>query len=353
MRYDLRDPKILSREAEAAGHGLGTIRREPIMLDPSMTIAEAFVAVTRGCVTHIVTAAEAARRTDDPESIHQLRVGIRRLRAAFSVFSPALPPRPAIVNQLRALQERLGTARDIDVLYEEMVASMPHDLRNRRGMRELTQAVQIHRIASHRRARMMVASRRCSELLSHLGTSMECYVSHPGGSAAATRMDQPITGFAVELLESRLRKARKLGDDIRDLDRGELHKLRIRIKKLRYSVEFFRDLESRARIQPYLRALKDLQQLLGMTHDAVVASSLIAEIGKRGGPAPERAAVVAQDWANACFKRAERKLPGAWRRFIACKSPWKSGRKPRPELRKRSPGVGRVSWPYADAFART
>src|SRR5690606_23957499 len=62
--------------------------------------------------------------SDAPEFIHQLRVALRRLRSLLHLFAPALPP--AFVDEwkttLRDTARRLGEARDLEVLYEELLA---------------------------------------------------------------------------------------------------------------------------------------------------------------------------------------------------------------------------------------
>jgi CHAD domain-containing protein len=327
MRQDLRGTKFPSKAAASVPTKIGTARRKRIALDPSMTVTEAFAAVTRGCVGHIATAADAARRSDAPEGIHQLRVGIRRLRAAFSVFSPALPRRrPRFVRQLQMLQRKLGMARELDVLLDETIASMPHELRARREMLDLIKAAEAGRFARHRRARAALASRRCTELLSQLGPAIDRYTwQRAHSSATDERTAPPIADLAMEVMRVRHRKARKLGKQIRDLGPEELHELRIRIKKLRYAAEFFHDLWPGARSERYLRALKGLQQVLGTVHDATVTTSLIAQIGKQGGTDTEHAAMLVQDWANTCLERGVRKLPDVWRRFRKRKSPRKEG----------------------------
>jgi CHAD domain-containing protein len=327
MRHDLRHTQFPLKAPASVPTKIGTARRKRIALDASMSVTEAFAAVARGCIGYIATAADTARRSDDPEGIHQLRVGIRRLRAAFSVFNPALPRRrPAVVRQLQMLQRQLGTARELDVLLDETIASMPHELRTRREMRELIKAAEAGRVARHRRARAALASRRCTELLSQLGPAIDRYAwQRAGSSAIDERTAQPIADLAKEVMRVRHRKARKLGEQIRDLGPDELHELRIRIKKLRYAAEFFQDLWPGARSERYLRALKELQQLLGTVHDATVTTSLTAQIGKQGGTETEHAAMLVQDWANTCLKRGVGKLPDLWRRFAKRKSPWKDG----------------------------
>jgi CHAD domain-containing protein len=338
MRYDLRDPHSPPRKTVPAPRTLGAIRREPIVLDPSMNIMEAFAAVTRGCIDHITTAAAVARTSEGPEGIHQLRVGIRRLRAAFSVFGPALPsPRPRVVTRLRTLQQRLGAAREMDVLLAETLASMPGKLQNRRGMREFVRRAQASRIACNRRTRAALASRRCAVLLAQLGPAIDRYTRRPRNGPAGARMNEPIAAFAAEVLRSRDRKARKLGDRIGGLRPDQLHELRIRIKKLRYAAEFFRDLVPGQQAERYLRALKDLQQVLGTPYDAVVAPSLIARIGKRGEPETICAARAVQDWAKACFNRAEGKLDRLWRRFANYQCPCDTVQGPQRNARTPTP----------------
>ena len=126
-------------------------------------------------------------------------------------------------------------------------------------------------------------------------------------------------------MRSRHRRARKLGKKIRYLSPDDLHELRIRIKKLRYAADFFRDLRPGKRTKLYLLALKDLQQLLGTMHDATVAAGLVAQIAQQSGAEAERAAMLVQRWANTCLKREGRKLPDVWCRFAKRKPPWKDG----------------------------
>jgi len=57
-------------------------KAEPIHLAAATTLGGAVTSIVHECVLHITRRADYARKSDDPEGIHQLRVGIRRLRAA-------------------------------------------------------------------------------------------------------------------------------------------------------------------------------------------------------------------------------------------------------------------------------
>jgi CHAD domain-containing protein len=66
----------------------------------------------------VLASASFVCNSSDPEGIHQLRVAIRRMRAAFSIFHGAMPEsyRPRLAVKLQTFARKLGAARDWDVL---------------------------------------------------------------------------------------------------------------------------------------------------------------------------------------------------------------------------------------------
>src|SRR5262249_27330955 len=80
-----------------------------IDLDPEISTADAFQTVALSCLDH-AAANERAVRAGDPEGIHQMQVGLRRLRAAISVFKDLSlgPETEAIKTELKWLTEQLG-----------------------------------------------------------------------------------------------------------------------------------------------------------------------------------------------------------------------------------------------------
>jgi inorganic triphosphatase YgiF len=96
-----------------------------IDLDPEASTADAFQTIALSCLDHATTNARAVR-AGDTEGIHQMRVGLRRLRAAMSVFKELLSGRETeeIKTELKWLTEQLGPARDFDVLIERWVRPM-------------------------------------------------------------------------------------------------------------------------------------------------------------------------------------------------------------------------------------
>ena len=74
------------------GKGAQAIFAEPIELEKRMSAIEGFQVIARSALRHFSGNADAIRKLD-PEGVHQMRVGLRRLRAAISLFSKALATR--------------------------------------------------------------------------------------------------------------------------------------------------------------------------------------------------------------------------------------------------------------------
>lgn len=63
----------------------------------------------------------AVLKDEDPEALHQMRVGMRRLRTALEVFGPAIAlPKDVSTKRIRKIAHSLGAVRDLDVLKAEL-----------------------------------------------------------------------------------------------------------------------------------------------------------------------------------------------------------------------------------------
>jgi triphosphatase len=65
----------------------------PVPLRADMNVAEAFAVIARSCIRHFRLNEPIVIQKRDPEALHQTRVAMRRLRAAVSLFRPALKDR--------------------------------------------------------------------------------------------------------------------------------------------------------------------------------------------------------------------------------------------------------------------
>jgi CHAD domain-containing protein len=218
----------------------------------------------------------------DAETLHRLRVGTRRLRAALRA-SRGLWRKDdvsALRRQLRALAAVSGPARDWDVF----LRTAPAPLRAR---------------ARHRQRRVHAALRRVLRSMQPL---------EPPRAVGDARRSWP--AFARHVLKSLDRKARRRAARTDCSDAAARHALRIRLRRLRYAAEFMSGAFPGRRAKALIRSLKHLQDLLGALNDLEVARRLTRELSGRDVRPGGRERKLLQQ------------LPGAWRRFAAAPRFW-------------------------------
>ena len=88
--------------------------------------------------------------------------------------------------------------------------------------------------------------------------------------------------FAADLFDRRIAKAKKRAKDIRHLNVHDRHKLRIAMKKLRYSIYFFESLfdghATAKKLSRYKTALASLQDSLGALNDIAMHQKMATKI---------------------------------------------------------------------------
>jgi CHAD domain-containing protein len=84
--------------------------------------------------------------------------------------------------------------------------------------------------------------------------------------------------FVARRLQPLARSYQKSARDLHTLDVAQLHILRIKAKKLRYSAEFFASLYHDKLTKSYLAALSEVQERLGHINDIRVADRLLNEL---------------------------------------------------------------------------
>ena len=94
-----------------------------IAVDPAQIAEHAARDVLRDCLDQIATNFVVVRKLDDIEGPHQLRIGLRRLRSAFSVYKSALesPEMGRLNGEAKWLGQEVGRLRDLDVVANEIV----------------------------------------------------------------------------------------------------------------------------------------------------------------------------------------------------------------------------------------
>jgi CHAD domain-containing protein len=215
---------------------------------------------------------QAARISDNPEAIHDMRVASRRLRSAVSVFAPlfARKRRRQSAKKLRALTRALGGAREWDVICQML--GVLRDAGHAEGGQAAIEHV-LERVEEDRQLTRVAMHEEITRLdLPRLRKSMSRLLS--GASTLMTR--EELACLAWEAIAPKLDAALGTLDQLRTRERpDEMHRARVATKKLRYALELLEP-AFRERPPPLLGQMKSLQEILGRHHDAVVLENLLA-----------------------------------------------------------------------------
>ncbi len=253
-------------------------RAKPIELPKKATCAAAFQIVTRSCLSQMLHNEVLVRQTQNPAALHQMRVGLRRLRAALSLFGKQLltdPESEAIKDDLRWAGQAMGQARDLDVLLERIGSSQTEFDKSQIGK------VERSRGEAYREMLETLESRRFMDVLLKTAAWIEAgaWTDAPERQQARERRARD---FGSAELARRFKRIRKNGKGLRKRSEEERHELRIRIKKLRYGTEFFASLfpspKASKRRKKLADILEELQERLGELHDLAVGNSLVPSL---------------------------------------------------------------------------
>jgi inorganic triphosphatase YgiF len=253
-------------------------KAEAVTLDPEMDAATAFQHIAQTCLRQFRLNEAALLAHQAPEALHQARVALRRLRSAFSVFSPLFEgdsQAAALRTELREIAGILGEARNLDVLIARAGAGPLHD------------RLQSARDEAYANVAVALASPRARSLMLDL---MEWLTSGPWLTDAGEHKQraEPARAFAQTALDRYRRKVKKGGHRLAKAGDEARHDLRKDAKKLRYAAEFFASLfdekKSRRRYARFIAALEDMQDHLGVLNDLATAPDEIRKLGLEGDP---------------------------------------------------------------------
>lgn len=280
--------------ALAAGRPVEAVKADDPDLSAGMTLAQAEAAIIRSCAAQMAANLPAVIDRRLPEGVHQMRVALRRLRAALSLFKETMPAedRKALRRQAGAFAKTLGPARDLDVL-------IAGPLKEAVAPRELVldlKALSVRLSRMRREAWQAVLTAVAAPGFGLLVLDLsERAVLLGADSSPALRDAVPLAEMAREALDERHEIVLALGHSIDTLSVLQRHELRLALKKLRYAADFFCGLYSKKDVRSGLKSLSALQDALGGFNDAASAAALldraVASTPARSRAPVERAAL--------------------------------------------------------------
>ncbi|HEY0063903.1 MAG TPA: CHAD domain-containing protein [Telluria sp.] len=276
------------------------VKAAPVMLGKRMSAEQAFTRILGNCLAQIGANVDGVVRFRDVESLHQMRVGLRRLRAALALFDALLPLPLSMATELDWFAGELGAARDWDVLLETTlpatVAAMPDPDRGA----ALTALARERSGQLHAQLGALLLAPRYQHLMAALERWLERRDWRDGLSRERRKLlAAPASELAAAASRQGQRRLKKRARKLRHGGAAAAHRLRLAAKRSRYATEFFLSLLPRRRARACIAALAQVQDALGAMNDAQVADRLLGELA---GAHPE----VAQTAAFACGVLAAR-----------------------------------------------
>jgi triphosphatase len=266
---------------------IGAVKAEPVHLRGRMTLEDAFQAIGLNCVAQIEANVPGVLK-QHVESLHQMRVGLRRLRALLAMFEELAPPPVPLHASIEWLSGELGPARDWDVLADSTIKRVPgidaHALR---------QAAHDRATGHHAQILHVLRDARYTELMAQLKDWLgERRWQPEGGLPKESPLLERAAKSALPLLRTAEKRLAKRIDGLDEADAPGRHRVRIAAKKARYAAEFFRDLLPAQRVKRYLGHLEKLQDRLGALNDLAVADQLLEELKGGSSQVAKQAAYV-------------------------------------------------------------
>lgn len=288
LDLELAERTPFEEGAAQCGLPIGAYTSKPqIHLGADETAADATRAVLLFLLDAMEINEDGTRRDVDSEFLHDFRVAVRRTRAALSQIKKVFPEdRVAYFKQeFRWLGALTGPTRDLDVYLLKIPAyrrDLPEDAG--RALQPLEEHLVRKQRFEQRRLAKGLASPRYAELVADWRTFLEGDDEPP----LPRNAERSIRDLASERIWKIYRRILKQGTAIDDHSPAEhLHDVRLECKKLRYMMEFFRSLYTRAEIEVAIKALKRLQDNLGDFNDYEVQQASLGELAEELANRPD------------------------------------------------------------------
>lgn len=259
------------------------VKAQPVDLAPKMRLEQAFQAILRNCLSQVQANEQGVAHGLSPDSLHQMRVGLRRLRSALRLFENVMPCPEELRQGLDDLAAQLGKARDWDVLVGSTLPWVARASGNAPWVSALRLVASDRARRGHETTSDLLRVPRYSQLMLSFGAWVEGAGWRQSPRTQAQRLDKPLVPFAEQQLRQAQKRLLKRGKGLKKADPDARHRVRIAAKRLRYACEFFQALYPRKPMEAYTQALSRLQDTLGRLNDAAVAPDLLHELQHEHG----------------------------------------------------------------------
>jgi triphosphatase len=313
------------------------VKAQPSFLPKDIEAADAYRLTLLQCKWHLTANMPAVVELRDMEGMHQLRVGLRRLRVALASFGGEFrtPQLEAIRLRAKSLANRLAPARDFDVFAEELFEPAATANGALDAFEVLRKRAQAARGKAWDDAVTQVSGHGFRIFMSDLGEAIDRRIwlgsslGHPHATKGLLAFESPAMKLGDRMLTHRSKNARKRARHLESLSDVERHGLRIALKKLRYTAEFFSPFYEKEQVAKFLARLSRMQDILGALNDVAVARKTLDELVAAGDGAPNAsladvsfAAGIVYGWHLDRAARIWEDAVKRWKRFARTDAFW-------------------------------
>lgn len=247
---------------------------------PEDTIAEAGRKIMRYHFARMLAHEAGTRLGEDIEDLHKMRVATRRMRAAFVVLESAYEQRivKAYMKGLRNTGRVLGRVRDLDVMITKARIYQRELPENQQS--EMEPLIE-EWLSTRETLRQEMLVYLDSDAYQTFKRKYNIFLSTPNAGAHPVPKDAPHPSRVMELtpvmIYDRMAAVRAYDPWLVDASIELLHALRIEIKYLRYTVEFFREVLG-PDVDAVIDMMKTMQDHLGDLNDTQIAAKIVGQL---------------------------------------------------------------------------
>jgi CHAD domain-containing protein len=269
ISVDADSPRAAARQSASRPGAPPSLGKCTVRLRRGMRIDKAVRRILLAALADIRANRPGVIEDIDTEFLHQFRIAVRRTRSVLGLLNDGLPKefRDRYYEEFTWVHEATGVLRDLDVLSLERGDLLRLvELELQAGLGTFFDHLVSRRAQEFETVRRRLSSRRLHMMLRSWETALS-----GNGLKNGKRGRRSVRGVARRVIAKRFRAALKMGREFGvDSPDEDLHRLRIRFKKLRYLMQFLAVAFPKKKLRRMVRLLARLQDCLGEFNDRCV-----------------------------------------------------------------------------------
>jgi len=264
--------------------GMDSFPGEVLTIEPPFSpddlITDAGFVIFSTLLARLLVLEEELENTVSIRSVHETRKNIRRLRTALRLFQPFFDSKELnrYQKRFRKIMRRLSRLRDYDVFLLKLEQYMEEGL-VKEGLskddglayKRLDQSWQERKVQVNKKAKIFLGKGKYRTILSDFGVTLNRFEQDSRKDFSKDSVSQT----APVLISGKAAAVSDFNDEAERMSLAQLHALRIQLKELRYTLEFFKPLMGPSAV-PVIQRIKELLTFLGDLNDARVHIGMLA-----------------------------------------------------------------------------